>query len=179
MKQYRETTVRKLDVDAWPGLQFDLLALRDELGHRHRPTITTMAGQRDWLASLDKDPHHPKNLVLMAERQVEGSAAIIGIFKIADIDYINRMADVGWDIFPRYRGRGFARNMITTGTLFAIEVLNLRRVTAEIRADNPASLASVRSVGYTHEGTKRACCFDGGTYVDSLIFSYIVGDGLR
>lgn len=138
----------------------------------HQITINTMEEQEAWYDTLDNHPHSPKTLVLMAH----GSVANFGIFKIANIDYVNRVADVGWDVFEHHRGKGLGRKLVAAGSAYAIYILNLHRLNAEILTTNVASQKCAEAAGYVKEGVKRASVHKVGKYVDSIVYGLLDSD---
>ena len=143
-----------------------LLALKSESWERtHRTAIANMVDQRRWLESLDPSIHQPGQLVLIAEIDRP-----IGTFKISDIEWVNRRANVGWDIFEKYRGRGFGKKLVVVGTHFCFNVLNLHRLDAEILENNVASIKCATAAEFVLEGTKREAVFKNGVYLNSLVF---------
>ena len=139
----------------------------------HQVTINTLDEQEAWFDTLDTHPTNPRNLVLLAEGPRDPN---FGIFKVFGIDYVNRVADVGWDVFDDCRGKGLGKKLVAAGTAFCFNILNLHRLNAEILATNVASLRCADHAGYVHEGTKRMAVHKSGYYVDSLVLGILVSD---
>jgi RimJ/RimL family protein N-acetyltransferase len=102
--------------------------------------------------------------------------AKVGIFKIFGADYINRTADVGWDVFEDFRGKGLGKQLVAAGCAFCFDILALHRLTAEILANNIASLKCANAAGFQIEGTKRHAVHRLGEYIDSLVLGMLVSD---
>ncbi len=80
MFTHGELRLRKLD----EGDLDKLLELKQESWFgTHRVTILNSDDQKRWFASLDADPHCPKNLVLIASTNLHVD---VGVFK-ANIDW--------------------------------------------------------------------------------------------
>lgn len=151
-----------------------LWALKQESGFAtHRVTINTPLEQQAWFDTLDSHPTAPRNLVLMADHD---SSPKVGIFKVFGIDYQNRTADVGWDIFEEFRGRGLGKPLVTAGTRFCFDVLNLHRLTAEILENNVASLKCAKHAGYVQEGIKRQAVHKPEGYLNSHVLGILDSD---
>jgi [ribosomal protein S5]-alanine N-acetyltransferase len=145
-----------------------LLDLKSESWHTtHRTAILNMDDQVRWFESLDMDAHSPTNLVLMAQKC---DFTKIGIFKIFGVDYVNRSADVAWDLFQEHRGQGFGKPLVFAGTSFCFQMLNLWRLNCEILAINVASQKCAEASAYKKEGFKAESVFREGEYIDSLIY---------
>lgn len=136
----------------------------------HQITIANDADQRRWLESLEEeDVNTPKNLVLTAFR----SSTIFGIYKILNVDYINRTANVGWDVYEKNRGKGLGKKLVIAGAAFCFDILNLRRLDAEILANNGASLKCAQNAGFSKEGVRRQAVHKLGEYVDSVVLGLL------
>lgn len=138
----------------------------------HQVTIANDEDQDRWFKSLCHNVNSPKNLVLIATM----NNAKVGIFKIFGADYINRTADVGWDVFEDFRGKGLGKQLVIAGCAFCFDILALRRLTAEILANNIASLKCAKFAGFTIEGTKRQAVHRLGEYIDSLVLGMLISD---
>lgn len=136
----------------------------------HHVTIINEEDQKRWFESLDKHPHSPRDLVLMAQNEKYED---FGVFKILHIDYINRNASVGWDVFQYFRGKGLGKRLVQAGVKFAFSVLNLHRLDAEILGDNAASEKCAKHVGFLLEGVRREAVHKDGFYIDSLVFGLL------
>ena len=140
----------------------------------HHVTIVNNEDQERWFEKLDEHPHHPANLFIIAETVgAYGYSIPIGLFKLTSIDWINRQADVAWDVFKINRGQGFGSKLVKAGTSFAFEILNLHRLNAEILETNKASMKYAIAAGYKQEGCKKAAIFKRDRYVDSHIYGCI------
>lgn len=169
MYTYDDVSLLKLD----QGNLAALWKLKQESWlNTHQITINTMEEQEAWFDSLDHDAHAPRNLVLVAD----GPVANFGIFKIFNVDYVNRSADVGWDIFEDYRGQGLGKKLVAAGSSFAIRMLNLHRLNAEILTINIASQHCAEAAGYLAEGRRREAVHKMGEYVDSVIYGLLSSD---
>lgn len=155
-----------------------LLALKcDTWRNTHKTLIANLDDQIRWFESLDTDVHTPKTLVLLASVIGEGVERVsnpLGVFKLANVNYVNRSADVAWDVFEELRGGGYGKKLVCGGVRFCSEVLNLRRLDAEILAHNKPSVRCALAAGFVREGTRREAVFKSGTYVDSLVFGCLV-----
>ena len=139
----------------------------------HQKTIINTDDQQSWYDHMDNDPNCPKNLVL----SVRKAGTLIGCYKALRIDYISRSADVGWDLLKSYRGKGLGKDIVAGGANFCFDILNLRRLNAEILATNVPSQKCAEAAGFVLEGVKREAVHKPEGFVDSqfwgLLFSEI------
>lgn len=78
--------------------------------------------------------------------------------------------DLGYALHPDVHGQGLGTRIATALLDLAFGELGLRRVTAEVFANAPASLRVMEKVGMTHEGTRRHAVrgHDGAWLTDHL-----------
>lgn len=117
----------------------------------HNVTIATMEDQERWFDSLDNHVHTPRSLCLIGVR----NSVKVGLIKITNIDWISRTADLAWDIFKESRGNGYGKRIVKAGVDYSFQILNLRRLTAEVLSNNPASAKCAESAGFIIEGVKQ------------------------
>lgn len=173
MFTHADLRLRKLNED---DLQ-SLVWLKEESWFgTHRATIVNLYDQKRWFASLDSHPHTPRDLYMVAEARSNDLWVGIGIFKINGVDYMNRTADVGWDVFKRFRGLGYGKRIVAAGSKFCFDILNLNRLTAEILQSNIASLKCALPVGFSQEGRKRQAVLRAGKYEDSIVYGLLASE---
>lgn len=170
MFTHKKLTLRKLEKEDL-RLLFELK--QESWFGTHHVTIINNTDQERWFEGLDRHPHHPSSLFLIADEKKDFPCSI-GLFKITNIDWVNRQTDVAWDVFELYRGKGYGKNLVEAGTRFAFDILNLRRLNAEILETNIASQKCAFAAGYDLEGRKRMAIFKNGKYVDSLMFGHLI-----
>lgn len=143
----------------------------------HQVTIVNYQDQIRWFEHLDVDVNAPRNLVLQAVTLDDSygfhERTNFGVFKIFNVDYINRTADVGWDIFKEFRGRKLGKLLVRAGTSFCFDVLDLYRLNAEILAGNEVSLACALGAGFVKEGMKRNAVHKPDQRVHSVVLGLL------
>lgn len=144
--------------------------------HTHRVSFINTADQQNWFKSLNQHATNPRDLVLMASKEDNFRKDKFGVFKIFDIDYVNRTAEVGWDVERSHRGKGLGKRLVKAGCRFCFDVLALRRLNAEILATNAPSLKCAEYAGFVQEGTKRMAVHKLGTFVDSIVLGLLASD---
>jgi len=99
----------------------DLLELKNESWFgTHTVTLANSISQEKWLESISTETHSPKDLMLIAEiiktttddYKPEQYKQQIGVFKILHIDWQNRRAEAGWDIYHHFRGKGYGKKIV-------------------------------------------------------------------
>lgn len=88
----------------------------------------------------------------------------IGNVKLEPINWIHRTAILGIMVGDkRAWGKGLGTEAIRLVTHYAFRRLNLRKVSAEVRATNPGALRAFRKAGFVIEGRRRAEILVNGT----------------
>lgn len=145
----------------------------------HHVTICSIEDQIRWFEGLNSDIHNPRNLVLMCygnnalDGQSPNFCKPVGVFKVFSADYINRTADVGWDIFSRYRQQGWGKKMVCAGVKFCFNILGLQRLSAEILEENDASIKCAYAAGFSQEGLKRRSVCKQGYFHNTCLFGVL------
>lgn len=135
----------------------------------HNITLVNDLDQERWFENLDSN----KSLILKAYNLV---GDIVGLYKIQNIDWVNRKYDSAHDIFKKHRGKGYSKPVLEAGIDFGFEVLNMNRIDTEVLENNIASLKSALFVGFIEEGIKRKCIHKCGEYLDSIFLGILRDD---
>lgn len=91
------------------------------------------------------------------------------------IDWQESEVELGYAVSPWARGRGVATETLRLITRWALDQ-GLRRVTALISVDNPASSRVAEKVGYTFEGVLRSVHHRNDERVDLQSWSILPGE---
>jgi RimJ/RimL family protein N-acetyltransferase len=153
----------------------DLLSLKQESWlQTHHVSFLNETDQQNFFQRLQSSTTQPKNILLIA--CAPDNAQPIGMFYVANIDYLNRTADVGWALYAKYRGKQLGKKLVCGGTNICFQILNLKRLNCEILCDNHPSMKCAKHSLYVQEGIKRESVFKLGKYLDSIVFGVLVED---
>jgi [ribosomal protein S5]-alanine N-acetyltransferase len=86
---------------------------------------------------------------------------------------------LGYAIRADRWGRGYATDAARTLVDFGFTRLGLRRISAAIGPDNPASIAVVKRLGFSQEGRLRDHVHTNGAWRDSLLYSVLAHEWER
>lgn len=141
----------------------------------HTVTLANYISQEKWIESISCETHCPRNLVLVAGCEFANTPNHydFGIFKLLNIDWQNRKAEAGWDVFKEYRGKGKGKKLVKVGVDFAFNVLNLHRLDAQILITNETSLKCAIATGFQIDGRQNEAIFKNGKYIDNLILGIL------
>jgi len=139
----------------------------------HTVTFANTISQEKWLDKISLETHCPRDLILIAyytDEKMTFDGINIGVFKILNIDWQNRKAEAGWDIYKEYRGKGYGKKIVEAGLDYAFKMLNLRRLDAQILCTNEASIKCAKHAGFIQEGLQKQAIVKNGEYIDNLLF---------
>jgi RimJ/RimL family protein N-acetyltransferase len=136
----------------------------------HNISFVNNNDQENWFNSLNAN----KNLFLIAYKTETNEK--IGLYKIQNIDWINRRYDSAHDVFENERGKGYSKPLLEAGIDFGFEVLNMNRIDTEVLENNLASYKTAMFVGFIQEGIKRKCVHKCGEYLDSNFLGILRDD---
>jgi RimJ/RimL family protein N-acetyltransferase len=118
------------------------------------------------LAAVDR----PQLRWCLARRE-DGKA--IGTCSLYDIDAGNLRADVGYILSRDAWGQGLMREALTAALDYSFEVMNLRRIEADIDPRNAASIAVLKKLGFQREGLLKERWLVEGEVCDSLMMGLL------
>jgi RimJ/RimL family protein N-acetyltransferase len=159
-------TLSKIDTEDLEALK----SLKDESWFgTHTVSIINHTDQKRWFDNT-------KILVLKAT--MLGKSDMMGIFKIDNLNTVNRICDVGWDVMVSFRGRGLGKYLVEAGVDFCFEILNVNRLNAEILENNIASQKCALAASFVQEGNKRKSVYKCGEYLDSYMYGILGNEWL-
>jgi RimJ/RimL family protein N-acetyltransferase len=132
----------------------------------HNITFVNELDQERWFNSIDNN----KTIILKA---INNKEEFVGLYKITNIDWINRKYDSAHDVLKNFRGLGYSKIVLEAGIDFGFEVLNMNRIETEVLENNQASLKSAIWVGFIQEGIKRNSIHKCGQYLDSIFLGIL------
>lgn len=138
----------------------------------HRKTIINSVDQQNWFDNMENNPNSPHNLILSVRKK----GRLCGCYKILSVDYISRSANVGWDLIYSFRGKGLGKDIVAGGANFCFDILNLRRLNAEILSTNVPSQKCAKAANFVHEGTKREAVHKPNGFVDSQFWGLLISE---
>jgi RimJ/RimL family protein N-acetyltransferase len=104
------------------------------------------------------------------------SGELAGAALLAGIDLHNRNARIGVSLFPAFRGRGMAIDVVRVLCEYGFIVRGLHRLQIETLADNVPMLRAAISAGFTQEGSLRDAAWVMGAFIDEVVLGLVVTD---
>jgi diamine N-acetyltransferase len=132
------------------------------------PLSTTQ--EEAWFDSLRTKPIHEHPLGI--EVQTPEGWLLVGNLSLMDIDWRNRLAEVGIFIGEkRYWNQGYGRDAMVLMLRHAFFYLGLNRVFLRVFETNPRAVRSYEKAGFVLEGRMRQAQYQDGKFVDVLLMS--------
>lgn len=98
--------------------------------------------------------------------------ALVGVLDLAVLVRGDRqLANLGYQVHPAHRGRGYAREAARAGLVIAFTRLGLHRVEAVMDPDHAASAAVAAGAGMVPRGLEPGYLFEAGRWVDQLVYA--------
>ena len=147
----------------------------------HQITFVNDNDQQKWFESLDDR----KQMMLTVwdpdkidsfDNTLVSNPHPIGLYKINNIDWMNRSYDSAHDVFEYARGRGYGKKLLEAGVDFGFEVLNMQRLDTQVLENNIASLKCALFAGFVEEGIRRKAVHKCNQYLDSIFLGILRED---
>ena len=145
----------------------------------HKVLFVNEEDQKKW---FDNIPNDQLYMIACFQKTTALSTGIegwswepAGIAVYTDIDHFNRTLNISGSIFEECRSSsGIVKEAFSAGLDFAFEMLNMRRVQAEVLSCNAAARnLEVNHLGFKVEGTRREAVYKAGVYYDSLMLGLL------
>ena len=107
------------------------------------------------------------SIVELPSGELAGQVALWGI------DEHNRMAHIGIELRPAFRGRGLGLDAVRVVCRYGFALRGLHRLQMETLADNHAMIAVAQKLGFTREGAIRGSSWMNGRFMDDVIFGLL------
>jgi len=149
--------------------------VEDWVRSSNRPWVPTAPGPWSPYAAADPadDRRGPApaaaefSIVELASGELAGRIAVWGI------DEHNRMAHIGIELRPAFRGRGLGADAVRVACRYGFALRGLHRLQLETLADNHAMIAVAEKLGFTREGATRGSSWMNGRFMDDVIFGLL------
>jgi RimJ/RimL family protein N-acetyltransferase len=133
--------------------------------------MTRMA-EEAWMENLkDRDDTIRFSIVIPQE---DGSEKLIGNCGIHNINWKNRVAEVGIVIGEKeYQNKGFGTEAMELLLEYAFNTVNLHRIELFTYEYNPRAIKSYIKVGFVEEGRRRQFMYFKGKYYDAIMMGIL------
>lgn len=101
---------------------------------------------------------------------------IIGLIDLHEIDYVNKIAAIGYWLSKDYQNKGFMTLSCKKIITFAFVKLSLQRIEIYCAVNNSKSSSVAQRLGATKEGVLRKRAFLNGVHIDMELWSILKED---
>ena len=179
----------------FPVLHTERLALR-KLAEKDADSLNTCVCDPDWVQFTDYPPDcdFAKIIPLLNNEAYEAKAVLrwciaqksddtcvgsIYLFFPHGDDTSGRRMEIGYEIVPAFRNKGYATEAIRQTVSYGFAEMGLVRIEALIMTGNTASMKTCEKAGFTKEGVLRKYrhyMYREPALHDMVIYSYLSGD---
>ena len=164
--------LREIEIDDWPAVlayQSDPRYLR-----YYAWTERDERSVREFVAMLAALKHEqPRRKFQLAVTLPAEGGRLIGNCGLRIDDAENRQGNIGYELDPRYWGRGYATEAARAMVALGFERFGLHRVWLWCVADNTASARVMEKLGMRREGYLREREFYKGRWWDQLVYAVL------
>lgn len=109
-----------------------------------------------------------RNSTIRCAITIENNDEIIGLVTLANIDYINRCAELHIMIGKEYQNKGAGKYAVENIINYAFNDLNLNRVELSVLENNERAIGLYNKIGFKVEGVKRNAYYKEGKFVNKV-----------
>jgi RimJ/RimL family protein N-acetyltransferase len=144
----------------------------------NRPWVPIAPGPGSPYAAPDPDDERRGPSADAAEFAVVELATgeLAGQVELWSIDEHNRLAHVGVELRPGFRGRGLGADAVRVVCRYGFAIRGLHRLQMETLSDNHAMIAVAERLGFTREGVNRGSSWVNGRFMDDVIFGLLADE---
>ncbi len=103
----------------------------------------------------------------------------IGIIGINSISKIHQKAEMGFWILPNFWQQGYITEAGKAVLNYCFNCLLLNRIEATVETENIASLATIKKLGFQHEGTFKEYEINNGKVIDLMMFALLKSEAQK
>ena len=143
----------------------------DTLLFLHDVTHVSQDAQREWFRRVSAPASSSKRYIVEIWDECDWQPA--GIFRVDNLDLINRSVMVGLDIDPSYRGIGISKLAYEHFHRYFFNSLGINRVHLKVIESNVRAISLYRDMGYVEEGRERQAVYRDGKFIDGICMSLL------
>lgn len=128
------------------------------------PTPVSPEQQAEWFAAMSKRTSNVTYVVCKS-----GSGEAIGVWRLQNVDAINRVCEVGADIFPAFRRQGYGFKTYRMLLSYLFEHYDIHSVYLRTAEFNSQARALYAKLGFQETGRIVESMFRQGRYWDNVI----------
>jgi ribosomal-protein-alanine N-acetyltransferase len=107
------------------------------------------------------------------------SKLLIGTCGYCRWDKAHHRAEIGYDLWPDYWGKGIMPEAISALVCFGFNKMGINRIEATTHTENQRSQRVLEKLGFQREGILREYYYRDGTYNNQVQFSFLQSEWLN
>ena len=128
------------------------------------PSLVTELQQISWWENISRNKNNTVfGIVSLRTKK------LIGVWRLQNLDNVNRSVEVGVDIFEKYRGKGFGEKAYKMIFKYLFENYNIHTIYLRVGAFNTNAISLYKKVGFVETGKIVESIFRKGKYWDNII----------
>lgn len=135
------------------------------------PTPVSAEQQAEWFAAMSK---RTSNVTFMVVKRHDEEP--IGVWRLQNVDSINRVCEVGADVFPQFRRRGYGFKTYGMVLKYLFEHYNIHTVYLRTAEFNFEAQGLYRKLGFRETGRIVETIFRNGRYWDNIVMCLTAKD---
>ena len=125
--------------------------------------------QLNWWKNLHNKKDDKRFVICMANNLKE----VIGRLRFQNINYLHNNCEIGLDILPAYRGKGFGLKSYKMALNFLFNHYNMNMIYLKVADFNPNAKKLYEKVGFKETGRLPKYFYRHGKYWDYIIMSKV------
>ena len=135
------------------------------------PSLVTELQQNSWWESISRN----KNNTVFGIVQLKTNK-LIGVWRLQNLDTINRTVEVGIDIFEKYQGKGYGKMGYQMIFKYLFENYNIHTIFLRVGEFNAKAISLYKKVGFKETGKITESIYRHGKYWDNIIMCITSND---
>ena len=128
------------------------------------PTLVSPIQQKRWWEAMSQSRTNIQYCICHDNKNT-----VIGVWRFQNYDSINRNCEVGVDIFPEYRRKGFGEKAYRMILKYLFEHYNMHTIYLKTAEFNQAGISLYTKIGFEQTGRLKETIFRYGRYWDNLL----------
>jgi RimJ/RimL family protein N-acetyltransferase len=137
-------------------------------GNLTSPLPVSLHGQKDWIRSLGT-----RDFYFIGQVEHSNKLVDVGLLRLTDVDWVNRNAAVGVDIYSQYRGMGFSHPLFVLLCRYAFLELGMNHLWLLVLEDNERARRVYEKTGFKEEGRMRKHIYRHGAFKDYVLMGML------
>lgn len=97
----------------------------------------------------------------------------VGYFRLSSYSSINKNIYIGADISQKFKGKGYGTEAYKKFIPLLLGFYDLHKISLEVLETNVVAIRLYEKLGFIREGTKRHEVYKNGSWINSIIMSYL------